>query len=939
MAGIGPFDSFSFPNVYTETLNEPPRPTAAGSLRFAAFIGVAEETVPVNNYEMIRGSSAMADNKIVKENVSAQFDGTNRNFTVTYYPIVKGDGSGTVTNDPATVTVLINGNSVPVASVTGATGEIYLVSIPSMGDEVLATYYFKQSDTLHTDEDVSVQAGGGNKIFQVDDYPIVDGSNAGVTTTDPTKVTVKVNNNPVTVDAVDGDTGQITLDVAPVLGDAVKVTYYSNDYQDTADILPSPYVADVTKVGYAPGTSDFVQGVNFVVDTTGSFYTINWGHSFKVASGQHFTGNEYFDSAQITPTLYDNRVFRRKATGTCDGTNKTFTLEAPAMIGNGLGKPTNDNDSVVAYYGPHPNDATAVTVGGSGVDTLTGSNTIVLHTAPPAPVPGPDGTNFVWVTEYTNLLPDEQWTLTCTVAGGTSVGKYTMKGVNTGTAMDVQWSSSDTSVGNPMTVITYPEGTSPGSRDTQVAPGYAVAETVKLNFQSATKYTVTSNVSGGTGSNGDNTGYLNQTYIDTKTGFRVTIMNSATGGYLPGDYIGYTVTPTFTTEAVPQRGAPGVKLAVTNTTGVHIGETALVNTYNKSGAEPKVGDFYYVSFDESKQFNSSGIMKAVLYTQEQDVLNATGPLTINNKVGLASHLAFLNGAPALAIQQIEKTTGGVDAPDSRYIAAIDTFNEPMEGGYRPSLLEPVTSSSAVLSYLKTSNVIQSGIRYANERMTYFGFPINTTPTAAQVIARSMLSERMIALYPDGAITTIQDQLGNDVEYLVDGSFLAAALSGRDTSPAFDVAEPITHKPVTGFRRLYRRMDSVTQAQTANAGITLIEEVGASMQVKFGLTTDLTSVLTRTPSVIRIKDFVQKGTRSVLQPYVGMKFLTQRTGEIETTLKGYLTALQTAQIITGYTGVKATPDANDPTIVRVVAYYSPVLPLLYIVVTYNLRSSI
>jgi hypothetical protein len=224
-------------------------------------------------------------------------------------------------------------------------------------------------------------------------------------------------------------------------------------------------------------------------------------------------------------------------------------------------------------------------------------------------------------------------------------------------------------------------------------------------------------------------------------------------------------------------------------------------------------------------------------------------------------------------------------------------------------------------------------------MSYFGFAYGTSPSNAQLFAKAMNCERMTGIYPDGGITSIQDEFGNDVEALVDGAFLAAAVAGRDTSPAFDVAEPLTNKPIVGFKRLARRMDSVTATQTANAGLTVLEEQSAQAIIKMGLTTDVSSVLSRTPSVIRIKDFVQKGARASLRPYVGQKYLAQRTGDIETSLGSYLGSLFQAEIITAYTGVTATPDAADPTIVRVEAYYSPVLPIEYIVITFNLRSSI
>ena len=944
--GIGPFDSFSFPDVYTETLNAPPTPTAAGSLRFPAFIGVAEDTIPFTNVEMIRGSSSLADNKITREDVSNQFTGANREFKVSFFPIVDGSGAGIVTNDPTKVVVTVNSSPVPVSSVNGNTGVINLISLPAVGDEVEVTYYFKLIDDLHTKEDLSDQVDGTLAQFETHFYPIVSGNNAGSVTTDVTKVAVYVNNNPVTVSAVDGANGKITLAVAPVLGATLTVTYYSNELQHTADILPSPFVAGVNKVGLSPGTTDFLQGPDYVLDSTigagtgDTFYTLQWGASYKIVSGNHTIATNFFNGTQISATLLDERVYNRPASGTADGTNRNFTLEAPPTTGEGRGVITADPSKLgpdsartTAYYGFSPTDTTAV-----HIEDIAPGNVIKLAVAPPA-----DAT--VFVTEFINRLPDDSWTVTNVAAGGAGDGTYSIAGTNSGIAMGVVWSMSDSSVGDPdfsTENVTYPTGTGPGNSDGEVNPGYAVAETVRLTFQGSApskKYIVTSSVANGTGSSGDNTGYLGQTYEDKKTGFRITVLPGATVTYNGGDHLGYKVSPHVTVGS-ETKGTfiPGLRTTVSTTAGIGVGDTALVNTYNRSGAEPNVGDFYYVSFDEMKQFDANGLQTAALYTSETAVVSATGPITINNRVGLAAHLAFLNGAAAVAILQLEKTNG-VDAPDSSYIAGIDYFNEPMPGGVRPSLMEPVTTSSAVINYLKSSNVIQSGIRYANEHMSYFGFPLNTPPTTAQTFARAMNSERMIGIYPDGAVTTITDSQGNDVQYLVDGAMMAAAVAGRDVSPAFDVAEPLTRKQVVGFVRLNRRMDSVTAAQTANAGLTLLEEQSASIIVKFGLTTDVSSVLTRTPSVVRIKDFVQKGARSVLQPYIGQKFLPQRTRDIETTLSSYLSSLKQASIITAFSGVKAVPDASDPTIVRVVAYYSPVLPLLWIVISFNLRASV
>ena len=937
---IGPFPSFAFPGVYTQTLNEAPTATAAGGLRVPAFIGVADEVIPVTAYEMIRGSSSMADNKVNREEMTGAtpylIDGVNRNFKVTYFPIVTGSGTGTITTNPNDVTVYVNGVAVPVAAVVGSTGVVSLINAPVPGDTVEISYFFKRTDTLHTNEDLSAQADSTNTTFKVDFLPIVSGNNGGTVTTDPTRVVAKVNGTPVAVSAVDGADGLVTLAAAPAGGATVTLTYYNNDYQDTFDILPSHMIEEITRVGLSPSTTDFFNQTDYVLDTTGSFNTINWGNSYKVGSGVNTIGSTLF-SSQITPTLYDNKVYRQQASGTVDGTNKTFTLPFVPTTGTGEGKLTDNPGLLLAYDGTAASDAVPVSI----IEMSGALKTITLATAPAV------GTK-VFVTQYQNLLADDSWTLTDTTTGPTGVGTYTVVGTDAGVAMDVTWSSADSSVNGSVNVlgklgIQYPLGIGAGNRDTQVLPGLSVAELVTVSFQDATTFTVLGNNPAGTGSAGDNTGTLNQTYLDKKTAFRLTLVTPSSGSYQNGDYIGYKVSPEFVTStSVPTRAIPGLKVFVSDTVGITVGDTGIINTYNKSGNEPSIGDFYYVTFNNGKPFTADGLLPAVFVTTEKDALSYTGPLNVNNKLALGAHLAFLNGAPGVILMQVLKTVGGADAPSSRYISAIDSFTLPLQGGLRPALMEPLVGSgsslgNSVLAYTKTSNVIQSSIRYANERMTYFGFAVGQTPTQAMALAQSYNSERMTGIYPDGGIVTLTDSLGNDIEFLVDGSLLAAAISGRDTSPAFDVAEPLTRKPVVGFSRLYRRLDTVTQAQVANAGVTILEEQAAGILVKIDLTTDVSSVLTRTPSVIRIKDFVQQGIRNALMPYIGQKFVSSRTTDITATVKSYMSALVKAQIITGFTGVSAIPDPVDPTTIQVTATYSPVLPLLWIVVTFNLRT--
>jgi hypothetical protein len=197
----------------------------------------------------------------------------------------------------------------------------------------------------------------------------------------------------------------------------------------------------------------------------------------------------------------------------------------------------------------------------------------------------------------------------------------------------------------------------------------------------------------------------------------------------------------------------------------------------------------------------------------------------------------------------------------------------------------------------------------------------------------------VAYYPDSAVVTFTDELGNTYESLVDGTFFAAAVAGAVCSPAIDVATPYTHRHVQGFTRIPRIMDPVEANQTAVSGITVLEDLQPVIRIRQGLTTNMTSVLTRLPTVTQIADYVSISSRSVLDAFVGTKFLASRTNEVEVSMTSLFKQLVQQEIVAAFTGISATVDASDPTTLNAEAYYQPIFPLLFLVLTFNLRARI
>jgi hypothetical protein len=1008
---IGPLESFVFPGVLTRTITEAPGASASGDIRYPAFIGVAAEEIRVTDFEMVRGSSAIADNLILDEDVSSQLDGTNKNFTVENFPIVTGNGEGKVAVLPTQVIVTVNGEPVAVNSVNGLTGEVTLVSLPASTDIVRANYYYKRRDTYNENEDLSTQADGTTTTFKVKSSRIVKGDNGGTaavnadissTTTilynpstsvigDEFERTVKVieakvNGVVSTIVELDGAAGTFKFGSAPADGDVVTVNYFSNSWENTFDILPAAAVNRLVKVGLSSDTSDYSIGNDVVLSGVNR---IHWGHSHQLSYGITTAGSDLLVDEDVVASLKDNRIFGEISVPSVPATdsngdnivdangnvlsadgNRNFVLGSVPVDGTGNGKATENPSDVIAFVGS--DWETAKAAGAVPVTKISGK-TITIGIAA-ALLPNQTNEKKVYVTYYENILVDDTWTMTVRVPGGAGVGKYTVSSRVTGNVLDVTQATSGGATSNVTPIYA-----GAGALDFQVSPLNGAVERVYFLFDGAGGFTVKSAVDptlitnyadlvalsttdanfGNTGSvttDGANTGRLGRTYVDPTTGFRISFADSGvnanvgdTTDFSPTNvqYVSYDCGNPLVTDATERlyitassssvRGVPGILFTVSSTDGGSVDSTdntIILTTYNLSGNEPRVGDLYYVSFDRTKTDFTVKFL-----TEMRDVIRAFGPIEINNKLVIAANLAFQNGARAVALKQVPRVAGDSDASTQSYIDGIDSFDEPLTNGTRPILIQPVTTKPEIHSYLKTSNAIQCSIRYRNERTSIIGYAIGTKADEVINSVKGLKTEKITAVYPDAAVLGITDNFGNEVEYLVDGSFIAAAMAGLDVSPAYDIATPMTNKTIVGFKRIFRQLDNVTAAQIANSGCTVLTGRDANISIMMSLTTDMSNAVTRDPRIVEVKHFIQQGTRNVLSRYIGQKNLPRLLPQIEGTLGSYFKSLKQSDLIVAFKNIKARVNASDPSTVDVEVYYAPVFPLNWIVVTLNLRQSL
>ncbi len=430
------------------------------------------------------------------------------------------------------------------------------------------------------------------------------------------------------------------------------------------------------------------------------------------------------------------------------------------------------------------------------------------------------------------------------------------------------------------------------------------------------------------------TGTPGQTYTDARTGLRFSVLPATDGSYPATSWFELEVSQTFNVNpSIPSYAVPGLELIVSNTVGVGQEDTATLTTFGSTGTEPKNGDFFFISYRYLKQDFAPR-----LFRQFKAIEANYGRLNAENRVTMGAYLAILNGAVLVGIKQAMKVPNTNQASPATFVAEIANLSSPLPGNIKPDVLVPLSTDTAVYQYLTQHCEIMSNLRNQSERMGFIGFASGTSPTSAQTVARALSSNRIIALYPDSAVVTLTNELGTSFETLVDGSFYAAALAGAACSPAVDVATPYTRRRLQGITRIPRVLDAVEASQTLTAGITVLEDLGNGIiRIRQGLTTNMTSILTRLPTVTQIADYTSQQTRGVLDAFIGTKFLNSRVSEVEVAMTSLFKTLIQQEIVGAFTGISAAVDEDDQTILRAEAFYQPIFPLLYIILTFNLRA--
>ena len=203
----------------------------------------------------------------------------------------------------------------------------------------------------------------------------------------------------------------------------------------------------------------------------------------------------------------------------------------------------------------------------------------------------------------------------------------------------------------------------------------------------------------------------------------------------------------------------------------------------------------------------------------------------------------------------------------------------------------------------------------------------TVQQTAQVYA----NRRVWSINPDQCAATI-----GGIEQIIDGFYLAAGIAGM--VGAQPPQQSFTNFPMTGYTRVIHSNDTYSENQlnimAAGGNYIVVQDAPSTPLIaRMALTTDMTSIETRTDSVVRIVDFVSKFLRTSLKNFIGRFNITQGfLDSLGHVIQGCLGFLTESGILIGANLNNLIQDTDAPDTVLVDITLDVPLPCNYIRIT-------
>lgn len=314
-------------------------------------------------------------------------------------------------------------------------------------------------------------------------------------------------------------------------------------------------------------------------------------------------------------------------------------------------------------------------------------------------------------------------------------------------------------------------------------------------------------------------------------------------------------------------------------------------------------------------------------------------------LAMGAQVAFQNGATVLLCVALNPSDGTLQQQFKAAYAKLAT-------NYQASIIVPVfpddlsVSSGTVAQYtttlatdLEAHCVAASADGYP--RVGLFGAPRNYSESdqAMDAFAGAIKNKRVILTYPNRL--QFFNGMTNQITE-ISGCYLAAALGGLLGS--LPTNRGLTKESVTSFvgfsAPVAQVMTKLFKNTLSQAGVCVVEMNRLNqMLVRHGVTTDMTSLLTREISLVRIADtlfeIIQLGMEAA--QLIGEPITPETVIQVRGALQSLLEQSVASDLIVAYANLSVkqqTYPSGDPSIIECKFSYQPALPLNYVTVSFQ-----
>ena len=340
-------------------------------------------------------------------------------------------------------------------------------------------------------------------------------------------------------------------------------------------------------------------------------------------------------------------------------------------------------------------------------------------------------------------------------------------------------------------------------------------------------------------------------------------------------------------------------------------------------SRPDAGAKYYVRYTYAKA--TADYAGKLLYSKTEAVAEYGSEL-FDNPLAIAIAAYAENGPFPIITVQVTAST------DTAFKAAIDKLKFEIEGADATHLIA-LTTSTEINTYLAAHVALMSSQFERKERRAIISTAINTTETVMKATAEAFATERIIYI-PQWATRTIAVTATTEDDYILDGTYLACAVTGKMLSR--NIEQSLTNQNISGFKTLNKVYLEEEADALAEKGILLIYLKAGILKVRHDITTSVATPEENQWSVSEIKDYTIKNVRDVLEKQWLSKpiYGTETVENVKTTTIATLQKLIDGRILTDYNSVTSTQNVSDSRRIDVTFNFKPVYPLIWIYINFG-----